>query len=308
MSTHAPLLVITGPTASGKTARAVDCARALDGEIVSADSRQLYRGMDLGTGKDLDEYGPVPYHLIDVRPAGCADYTLYDYLTDASAAIEDISHRGRLPVLCGGTGMYVEAVLNDLRLPRVPRNDALRAELSGLTLDELTARLASMKRLHNSTDTDTRPRAIRAIEIATYYAEHPAEAELTRPRPRQGAVVVGVDIPRDERRARITDRLHRRLDAGMVAEVEGLLASGVPPENLLRYGLEYKYLTEYVLGRTGYDEMVSGLNTAIHQFAKRQMTWFRGMERRGHRIHWLPYDMEPRRFVEAVAALLPPRS
>ncbi|MCM1035895.1 MAG: tRNA (adenosine(37)-N6)-dimethylallyltransferase MiaA [Bacteroides sp.] len=307
MSSDAPLLVITGPTASGKTARAVDCARAFGGEIISADSRQLYRGMDLGTGKDLEEYGEVPYHLIDVRPAGCSDYTLYEYLTDASAAIDDVGDRGRLPILCGGTGMYVEAVLNDLRLPRVPRDEQLRAELAPLSLDELTARLASMKRLHNTTDTDTPARAIRAIEIATYYAAHPDEAELTRPRPRTGAVVVGVDIPRDVRRARITDRLHRRLDAGMVAEVEGLLASGVPAENLLRYGLEYKYLTEYVLGRTTRDEMVSGLETAIHQFAKRQMTWFRGMERRGHRITWLPYDMEPAAFVEAVAALLPPR-
>jgi len=307
MNSSAPLLVITGPTASGKTARAVDCARALGGEIISADSRQLYRGMDLGTGKDLDEYGTVPYHLIDIRPAGCADYTLYDYLADASAAIDAVNARGRLPILCGGTGMYVEAVLNDLRLPRVPRNDGLRRSLEGLPLDELTRILAGMKRLHNTTDTDTPTRAIRAIEIATYYAEHPDEAELTRPHPRSGAVVVGIDIPRDVRRARITERLHRRLEAGMVAEVEGLLASGVPAENLLRYGLEYKYLTEYVLGLTGYDEMVSKLETAIHQFAKRQMTWFRGMARRGHPVTWLPYDMEPERFVAAVAAMLPSR-
>lgn len=299
-----PLLVITGPTASGKTARAVACATAFDGEIVSADSRQLYRGMDLGTGKDLEEYGAVPYHLIDIRPAGCSDYTLYQYLADANAAIDSIGARGRLPVLCGGTGMYVEAVLNGLRLPQVPRNEELRRSLDGLSLAELTARLAGMKRLHNNTDTDTVPRAVRAIEIATYYAEHPDEAENTRPHPRTDAVVVGVSIPRDYRRRRITGRLHSRLEAGMVAEVEGLLAAGVDADSLIRYGLEYKYLTEYVLGRTTYDEMVSGLETAIHQFAKRQMTWFRGMERRGWPIAWLPYDMPSDEFVAAVGELL----
>lgn len=299
-----PLLVITGPTASGKTARAVACAAAFDGEIVSADSRQLYRGMDLGTGKDLDEYGTVPYHLIDIRPAGCSDYTLYQYLADANSAIDSIGARGRLPVLCGGTGMYVEAVLNGLRLPEVPRNEELRRSLDGLSLAELTARLAGMKRLHNNTDTDTVARAVRAIEIATYYAEHPYEAEHTRPHPRTDAVVVGVSIPRDDRRRRITERLHSRLEAGMVAEVEGLLAAGVDADSLIRYGLEYKYLTEYVLGRTTYDEMVSGLETAIHRFAKRQMTWFRGMERRGWPIAWLPYDMPSDEFVASVGELL----
>lgn len=298
------LLVITGPTASGKTARAVQCARAFGGEIVSADSRQLYRGMDLGTGKDLCEYGDVPYHLIDIRPAGCSDYTLYEYLRDANQAISDIASRGRLPILCGGTGMYVEALLNDLRLPQVPPDPQLRAALQGKSLDELTAILSSMKRLHNTTDTDTPARAIRAIEIATYYAAHPDEAELTRPHPRTDAVVVGVDIPRDERRRRISERLRTRLAAGMVAEVEGLLAQGVAADDLIRYGLEYRYLTEYVIGRTTYEEMVAGLEIAIHQFAKRQMTWFRGMERRGWPINWLSHTLSIEEFTRQVGALL----
>lgn len=300
----ASLLVITGPTASGKTARAVSCARAFGGEIVSADSRQLFRGMDIGTGKDLAEYGSVPYHLIDIRPAGCIDYTLYQYLADADAAIRDISSRGRLPILCGGTGMYVEAVLNDLRLPRVDPDPELRASLADKSLPELAEMLASMKRLHNITDIDTRARAIRAIEIAVYYERHPDEARLARPHPRTDAVVVGVDIPRDARRSRITARLHARLDEGMVDEVRRLLDSGVPASSLIHYGLEYKFLTEYVTGLTSYDEMVRGLEIAIHQFAKRQMTWFRGMERRGWSISWLPYDMPSDEFVSAVKALI----
>lgn len=297
---EAPLLVITGPTASGKTARAVQCARAFGGEIVSADSRQVFRGMDIGTGKDLDEYGGIPYHLIDIHPAGYRDFTLFDYLRRARAAIDDIAARSGLPILCGGTGMYVEAVLNDLRLPEVPPDPELRAALSGKSLDELSRILAGMKRLHNTTDTDTPARAIRAIEIATYYAAHPDEAALAEPHPRENATVIGVDIPRDTRRSRITRRLHARLREGMVAEVEGLLAAGVPAESLIHYGLEYKYLTEHILGRTSYDEMVSLLEIAIHQFAKRQMTWFRGMERRGWHIHWLPFDMPPDEFTDRV--------
>lgn len=297
---EAPLLVITGPTASGKTARAVSCARAFGGEIVSADSRQVFRGMDIGTGKDLGEYGDIPYHLIDIHPAGYRDFTLFEYLRRADEAIRSVAARGRLPILCGGTGMYVEAVLNDLRLPEVPPDPDLRASLTGKTLDELTRILSGMKRLHNTTDTDSPARAIRAIEIATYYAAHPDEAALAEPHPRRNATVIGVDIPRDMRRSRITQRLHSRLREGMVAEVEGLLAGGVPAENLIHYGLEYKFLTEYVLGLTTYDEMVSLLETAIHQFAKRQMTWFRGMERRGWHIHWLPFDMPDDEFTDRV--------
>lgn len=303
MMPDAPLIVITGPTASGKTARAVDVARAVDGEIVSADSRQIFRGMDLGTGKDIGEYGTVPYHLIDIRPAGCMDYNLFQYLRDADAAIRDIRARGRVPVLCGGTGMYVEAVLNDLRLPEVPPDTELRRSLEGKSLEELTEILAGMKRLHNTTDTDTCARAVRAIEIAVYYERHPDQASLAVPHPRRDAVLVGTDIPRDDRRRRISERLRARLDAGMLDEVRTLLRQGVPAENLMHYGLEYKYLTEHLLGRTTYEEMVRGLEIAIHQFAKRQMTWFRGMERRGWPVNWLPYDLPAEEFVERIRAL-----
>lgn len=303
MMPEAPLIVITGPTASGKTARAVDVARAVDGEIVSADSRQIFRGMDLGTGKDIGEYGTVPYHLIDIRPAGCMDYNLFQYLRDADAAIRDIRARDRVPVLCGGTGMYVEAVLNDLRLPEVPPDPELRRSLEGKSLEELTEILAGMKRLHNTTDTDTCARAVRAIEIAVYYERHPDQASLAVPHPRRDAVLVGTDIPRDDRRRRISERLRARLDAGMLDEVRTLLRQGVPAENLMHYGLEYKYLTEHLLGRTTYEEMVRGLEIAIHQFAKRQMTWFRGMERRGWPVNWLPYDLPAEEFVERVRAL-----
>ena len=297
------LLVITGPTASGKTSRAVDLARAIDGEIISADSRQIYRGMDLGTGKDLHEYGDVPYHLIDIAPAGYK-YNLYEYLRDYRVACDDITARGKRPIVCGGTGLYVEAVLNGLELPEVPANEALRQRLEALTLEELTAMLASMKRLHNTTDIDTAKRAIRAIEIETYYREHPDTATHAVPHPVADALIVGVDIPRDERRRRISERLRARLDSGMVEEVRRLIAEGVAPDDLIYYGLEYKYITSYVIGRLSYDEMVSGLEIAIHQFAKRQMTWFRGMERRGFTIHWLPWDCDRTEFVDRVKALI----
>lgn len=297
------LLVITGPTASGKTARGVDCARALGGEIVSADSRQIYRGMDLGTGKDLEEYGDVPYHLIDIMPAGYR-YNLYEYLRDANAAVEAVRSRGHLPVIVGGTGMYVEALLNGLRLPEVPANPELRQELEGKSLAELTEILSSMKSLHNTTDVDTAKRAIRAIEIETFYRNHPELAQDAVPHPVKKAVVIGVDIPRDMRRSRISARLRKRLDDGMLDEVKSLLAAGIPSENLIYYGLEYKYLTEHVLGLTSFDEMFSALETAIHQFAKRQMTWFRGMERRGHHIEWLPYDLPSEEFVASVKKLV----
>ena len=303
MMPHCQLLVITGPTASGKTSRGVVCARALGGEIVSADSRQVYTGMDLGTGKDAEEYGNVPVHMLDVKPAGYK-YNLYEYLRDANAAIGDIRGRGLLPVVVGGTGMYVEALLNGLSLPEVPADMALRARLEGKPLGELTDILSSMKRLHNTTDVDTCKRAIRAIEIETYYREHPDAAVTAVPHPVEGAVVVGVDVPRDVRRARITARLRARLDAGMVDEVRRLLDSGIPAEDLIYYGLEYKFLTRYVLGELSYDEMFAGLETAIHQFAKRQMTWFRGMERRGHPINWLPYDLSDEEFTARVVEMV----
>lgn len=298
------LLVITGPTACGKTRRAVSAARRFDGEILSADSRQVYRGMDIGTGKDLAEYGDVPVHLLDIAPAGYR-YNLYEYLRDFRTAYGEISRCGRLPVLCGGTGLYVESVLNGIALPQVPENPGLRRSLHGKTLDELTAILASMKRLHNTTDVDTAQRAIRAIEIQTYYRLHPELEQETRPRPITDAVIVGVDIPRQQRRERITIRLRQRLEQeNMVAEVEGLIKGGVDPENLIYYGLEYKYLTLYVTGQLTYDEMFTGLETAIHQFAKRQMTWFRGMERRGFHINWLPWNMPEDEFNDEIMQMM----
>ncbi len=299
----AKLLVITGPTASGKTSRAVDVARRLDGEIISADSRQIYRGMDLGTGKDLADYGSVPYHLIDIAPAGYR-YNLYEYLRDFATAHDSIVSRGHQPVVCGGTGLYIESVLKGLKLPEVPANPDLRRSLEGKTLAELTDMLSAMKTLHNTTDVDSCKRAIRAIEIAEYYAEHPDAALAAEPHPLTNALTVGIDIPREARRRLISERLDRRLDEGMVDEVRRLIDGGISPEDLVYYGLEYKFLTLYVIGELGYDEMRRQLEIAIHQFAKRQMTWFRGMERRGLHIEWLPYDMDREEFVDRVVDLL----
>lgn len=297
------MLVVTGPTASGKTARAVSLAKLYGGEIISADSRQIYTNMDIGTGKDLREYGPVPYHMIDICPAGYK-YNLYEYLRDANKAIRNVADRGRLPILCGGTGLYVESILKGLELPEVPEDRALRDSLSGRTLPELTEMLSQMKTLHNVTDVDTRARAIRAIEIATYYNDHPDKAVKATPHPVKGALIIGVDIDRENRRKRITSRLDARLREGMIDEVASLLKSGIAPEDLIYYGLEYKFLTLYLTGRLSYQEMYSGLEIAIHQFAKRQMTWFRGMERRGFTIHWLPYDLTEEQFNEAVTDLV----
>ena len=298
-----PLIVITGPTASGKTRRAVELARAVDGEIISADSRQIYRGMDIGTGKDIEEYGDVPVHLIDICPAGYK-YNLYEFLRDFQKAKADIESRGRRVILCGGTGLYVESVLKGLKLPEVPENPDLRRSLEGKSLEELTDILSGMKTLHNVTDVDTAKRAIRAIEIQAYYAEHPEAARQAEPHPLTDAVVIGVDIDREARRRRITERLHARLASGMVDEVRRLLDSGIPAADLIYYGLEYKFLTLYLTGALSYDEMVSGLEIAIHQFAKRQMTWFRGMENRGFPIHWLPYDLPSADFTAEVVKLL----
>ncbi len=298
-----PLIVITGPTASGKTARAVALARELGAEIISADSRQVYRGMDLGTGKDLDEYGDVPYHLIDICPAGYK-YSLFEFLRDYQAASDDITARGRQVILCGGTGMYVETVLKGIQLPPVPQNDQLRAQLADKSLDELTAILRTMKTLRNNSDIDTPKRAIRAIEICTYYHEHPDLKLATEPHPLRDALVIGVSIDREARRRRITERLDARLQAGMVDEVQRLIEGGVDPDDLIYYGLEYKFVTRYVIGQLTWQQMHDQLETAIHQFAKRQMTWFRGMERRGTPIHWLPYDMPASDFTAAVLRLI----
>ena len=301
--TNIPLLVITGPTASGKTRRAVDVAKALNGEIISADSRQVYRGMNLGTGKDLEEYDNIPYHLIDIAEAG-EKYNLYRYLRDYQIAYNQIINNNRLPILCGGTGLYVESVLNGLVLPAVPQNDELRENLKDKSLNELKEILSKMKLLHNTTDVDSCKRAIRAIEIQTYYEQHPNEAILAKPKPINNAVIIGVDIDREGRRDRITSRLKARLECGMVDEVKSLLDSGITPEDLIYYGLEYKYLTLYVTGHLTYCQMVDELNIAIHQFAKRQMTWFRGMERRGFKINWLKYDMPRMEFVDSVKEII----
>lgn len=293
MNTEQKVLIVTGPTACGKTSRAVMLAREFGGEIVSADSRQVYTGMDIGTGKDLDEYGDTPVHMLDVVPAGYR-YNLYEYLRDARRCIDDISSRGRLPVVCGGTGLYVESLARGTVLPEVPENKELRQSLRGKSLDELTRILSSMKKLHNTTDVDTAQRAIRAIEIETYYARNQAAADSARgvsDKSQYSYVTVCLDIPRELRRERITRRLKARLDAGMLDEGRRLLESGVDADTMIYYGLEYKFMALHLTGRLSYDEMFSGLETAIHQFAKRQMTWFRGMERRGFTIHYLPYDM-----------------
>lgn len=285
------LITILGPTASGKTTVAAALARVLETEVISADSRQLYRRMDLGTGKDLKEYVvegyPVPYHLIDICEPGYR-YNLFEYQRDFEEAYQQIRQRGRTPILCGGTGLYIESVLKGYRLLSVPENRELRGQLDGKPLDELTAILGRYKRLHNTTDTDTTKRAIRAIEIEEYALRHPVEEEATKP---VESLVVGLSIDRELRREKISKRLRVRLKEGMIEEVRGLIDSGVDPESLIYYGLEYKFLTEYVIGQISYDEMFSQLEIAIHQFAKRQMTWFRGMERRGFTIHWLPAEL-----------------
>lgn len=291
------LFVVTGPTASGKTSKAVALAKHLDGEIISADSRQLYRRMDLGTGKDLEEYGEVPYHLIDICEPGYK-YNLFEYLRDYKTAADDIKNRNKTTILCGGTGLYVESVLKGIQLPPVPENKGLRSSLEEKSLDELTEILKKYKTLHNTTDVDTAKRAIRAIEIQEYYHNNPQLEAITEPNPIKNAVVIGVDIDRESRRERISQRLRTRLDNGMVDEVRGIIDSGVHPDDLIYYGLEYKFLTKHVIGELTYNEMIEQLEIAIHQFAKRQMTWFRGMERRGFHIHWLPYTLTNEEFID----------
>ena len=281
------LIAILGPTASGKTPFAAALAYELNTEIISADSRQIYRGMDLGTGKDLADYTvdghPIPYHLIDIADPGYK-YNVFEYQRDFLISYESIKQKGCLPVLCGGTGMYLESVLKGYKLMPVPENPELRARLANHSLEELTEILKQYKTLHNSTDVDTVKRAIRAIEIEEYYAVHPVpEREF----PKLNSLIIGVDIDRELRREKITRRLKQRLDEGMVDEVRTILATGVKPEDLIYYGLEYKFLTLYIIGELSFEEMVSQLEIAIHQFAKRQMTWFRGMERRGCEIHWI---------------------
>lgn len=298
-----PTVYITGPTATGKTRRAVSLARRLGGEIVSADSRQVYRNMDLGTGKDLGEYGDVPVHMIDIVDAGYR-YNLYEYLRDANAVLDGQAADGKPAIVCGGTGLYVESLAKGIKLPEVPADQSLREELEKKPLAELTRILASMKRLHNTTDVDTVKRAVRAIEIEKYYQSHPEDAAAAKGVLNNEALIIAIDIDRETRRHRISRRLRERLDCGMVDEVRGLIDQGVDEDTLLYYGLEYKFITLYITGRLTYTEMVNQLETAIHQFAKRQMTWFRGMERRGFRLHWLAYDMSDEEFNDAVITLI----
>ncbi len=299
------LVSIVGPTACGKTSLAVELALSIPGgEIISADSRQVYRGMDIGTGKDIAEYTrggvTVPSHLLDIVDAG-EKYNLFEFQRDFLVAYEDIKKRGAYPVMCGGSGLYVESVLKGYRLLPVPENPPLRAELEEKSLEELTALLATYKQLHNNTDTDNKKRAIRAIEIEEYYRNCPVEERYF---PQIKALTIGVQVDREVRRERISRRLRERLACGMVDEVRGLLDSGLQPDQLIYYGLEYKYLTLYLTGAMGYDEMVSGLEIAIHQFAKRQMTWFRGMEKRGVQIHWVDAMRPLPELVEQIKTLL----
>ena len=291
------MITILGPTACGKTGLAVALAYELGGEIISADSRQVYCNMDIGTGKDLDEYHfkerQIPYHLINIAAAG-TKYNLYEYQKDFHAIYNDLKLRNVTPVLCGGTGLYIEAVLKGYKLSPVPQNPILRERLENKSLHELTKILVQLKQkngshMHNTSDVDSCQRAIRAIEIEEYNQKHPT---LLRELPPINSLIIGLCIDRDNRRRKITERLRARLDCGLVEEVRSLLNNGVSPENLIYYGLEYKYVTEFVLGQLSYDEMFKKLEIAIHQFAKRQMTWFRGMERRGFKIHWID-AMEP---------------
>ena len=282
------MITILGPTASGKTPVAARLAAEIGGEIISADSRQVYRRMDIGTGKDLEDYGSVPYHLIDICEPG-TKYNLFEYQQDFYDVYQQIRSRGAVPILCGGTGLYIEAVLKGYHLSPVPQNQALRDSLEGKSLDELSQMLTDLKsktgsNMHNTTDVDSCQRAIRAIEIETYNLEHPTPR---RELPPVDSIIIGIDIDRELRREKITRRLKARLDHGMVEEVRALLDEGIPAEDLIYYGLEYKFLTEYLTGQLSYDEMFQRLEIAIHQFAKRQMTWFRGMERRGFKIHWI---------------------
>ena len=308
------LITILGPTASGKTDLAshlaVDMMKGgVESEIISADSRQVYRGMDIGTGKDLADYTvdgiSVPYHLIDICEPG-TKYNLFQYQQDFHKAYDDIQKRGAQPILCGGTGLYIESVLKGYHLSPVPQNQALRDSLAGKSLTELTDILVDLKtkngsNMHNKTDVDSCQRAIRAIEIETYNLEHPTpEREM----PAVPSIIIGVDIDRDLRREKITRRLKQRLEDGMVDEIKALLDRGIPAEDLIYYGLEYKFVTEYATGALSYDEMFRQLEIAIHQFAKRQMTWFRGMERRGFCIHWIDASLPMEEKVRKIEELL----
>jgi tRNA dimethylallyltransferase len=298
------LIVIVGPTASGKTSLAAHLGHAIDGEVISGDSRQVYKRMDWGTGKDYGDYvisgSTIPSHLIDIREPGYK-YNVFEFQNDFFKVFDDVKQRGKWPILCGGTGLYIEAVLQRYKMIHVPANPELRESLKDKSLQELEDILAEFRFLHNTTDTDTIKRAIRAIEIETYYHTHPEiEVEL----PEINPLIIGVDVDRDVRRTKITTRLQERLKSGMVEEVSDLLKEGIAPEDLIYYGLEYKFVTQYVTGQMSYEEMFRQLNIAIHQFAKRQMTWFRGMERRGFHIDWLDAGLPMDERVSQITTLL----
>ena len=308
MSVTRPMITILGPTASGKTPVAARLAAEIGGEVISADSRQVYRRMDIGTGKDLADYTidgrQIPYHLIDIREPG-TKYNLFEYQQDFYDVYQDIRQRGAEPILCGGTGLYIEAVLKGYHLSPVPQNQELRDRLEGCSLDELTRMLTELKAkngsvMHNTTDVDSCQRAIRAIEIETYNLEHPTPRRALPP---VDSIIIGVAIDRELRREKITRRLKARLEEGMVEEVQALLGEGIPAEDLIYYGLEYKFLTEYLTGQTTREEMFARLEIAIHQFAKRQMTWFRGMERRGFHIHWIDATLPMEEKIERIKQL-----
>ena len=306
------LITILGPTASGKTSLAAHLAYEIDAEIISADSRQVYRGMTIGTGKDLEDYvikdRQRPYHLIDICEPG-TKYNLFRYQEDFIKVYADMMQRGKQAILCGGTGLYIESVLKGYHLSPVPQNQELRDALADKSLEELTEMLKRLKQqsgsmMHNKTDVDSCQRAIRAIEIETYNLEHPTEE---RTFPAIESIIIGVAIDRDARRAKISGRLQKRLDSGMIDEVKGLLDAGIPAADLIYYGLEYKYITEYIIGKIGFEEMFRRLEIAIHQFAKRQMTWFRGMERRGFTIHWVDALLPMKEKVSMIKELIDAR-
>jgi tRNA dimethylallyltransferase len=301
------LIVVLGPTAGGKTSLAARLADRLDGEIISADSRQVYRGMDIGTGKDYEDYivngRQIPFHLIDILEPG-EKYNVYEFQKDFLEAFHNIYQRGKWPVLCGGTGLYIESVLKGYRLIPVPPDPELREALNQRSLDELVEMLKSESRhLHNTTDLTSKKRAIRAIEIARYYGAHPeADSQFPQIRP----FILGVKYDRPVQRQRITERLKQRLEGGMIDEVRRLRERQLTREDLEYYGLEYRYVARYLDGELDYQEMFQQLNTAIHQFAKRQMTWFRRMERNGFVIHWLDGYMPPEEKLNRTWELLKP--
>ncbi len=294
------LITILGTTATGKTTLACSLANKIGSEIISADSRQVYRGMTIGTGKDLDDYvingKQIPYHLIDIADAGYK-YNVFEFQRDFLEAFHSISQKKKIPILCGGTGLYIESVLKGYRMLEVPVNQILRNELENKTQEELVQILSTYKTLHNKTDVDTKKRAIRAIEIADYYSNH-TEKEIFYPK--INSLIIGIDISREERRKRITERLKKRFEEGMIEEVRNLIQKGVSPEDLIYYGLEYKFITNFILGKLTYSELFSQLEIAIHQFAKRQMTWFRGMERRGFSIKWIDVNSPTKEKLEII--------